>query len=246
MKKFLLWIPSIPFLLSFGLILVVFHVLQVIALRMGYLPHKKVVDAMVFCINRNLLWLFAPIQFKNLAGELPTDQPMIIVSNHQGMFDIPAIGEILRKHHTKYVAKKSLAYGIPAISYNIRHGGCVYIDRDKPAEALEIIKDFCEYLNENNRSGVIFPEGTRSRDGSMRPFKKGGLSKMLDHMPNATIVPVAIENFWKLEQYKLKPMPFNVRPKCTVLPPISREGKTNVELVEESERVIRAALNLEN
>lgn len=244
MKKVLLWIPSIPYLLSFGFVLVVFHVLQVIALKISYGAHKKVVDGMIFWINQCHLWLLSPIKYENRAGDLPTDKPMIIISNHQGMFDIPAIGRVLKKHHPKYISKQSLAFGIPSVSYNIRNGGSIYIDRKKPAEAIEKIKAFSQYLNKNNRAGLLFPEGTRSRDGSMKPFKRGGFQQMLTEMPDATIVPVAMRNFWRMEQYKLRPMPFRVNLKCTVLPAVSREGKSQEELMAEVEAVIKAELGL--
>jgi len=162
---------------------------------------------------------------------------MIIISNHQSMFDITAICWLLRKHHPKFISKKSLAYGIPSVSFNIRNGGSIYIDRNNKEEALQKIADFNQYLNKHNRAGVIFPEGTRTKDGNLLPFKKKGALKMLNDMPNATVVPVVIKGYWHLERYKLKPVPVGNKLSCTSLKPIDRTGKTNEEVlnyVEES------------
>ena len=67
---------------------------------------------------------------------------------------------------------------------------------------------------------------------------------MLKEMPTATVVPVVMDNFWRFEQYKLRPMPFAIKPACTVLPPIDRSGKTNDEVIEEVETLIRMELGL--
>jgi len=214
-------------MLCFGLTLVIFHVLQVIALKFSYKAHNAVVTGMIFFLNLNMWCLLSPIKFTNLAGKLPQNQASIIISNHQSMFDIPAIGHVLKKQHPKFIAKKSLAYGIPSVSYNIRNGGSIWIERPrkddteaikikKRTDALHKLNVFTQYLNQNNRGGVIFPEGTRSKDGHLKPFKRQGLLTMLNNMPNAIIIPVAIDGFWRLTQYKLKPMGFWINLSCTL------------------------------
>lgn len=249
MKKFLLWIPTIPFLLSFGLILVVFHVLQVISLKLGYSAHNRVVNGMIFFLNLNLWLLLSPVKFTNLAKKLPKNKPAIIISNHQSMFDIPAIGYILKKQHPKFISKKSLAYGIPSVSYNIRNGGSIYFERpkredsestkaQKRADAINKLNNFTTYLNENKRGGVIFPEGTRSKNGHLNEFKKQGLLAMLEKMPDAVIIPVALDGFWRLTQYKLKPMGCWLNLSCTVLPIIKRANKSHEDIINEAYQTI--------
>lgn len=237
------YITTIVFLLLFGLIIVIFHPLQMLGLSIGYKWHKRVVDGMIFCMNSIIPLSGNWISVKNLAGDLPTDKPMIIVSNHQSMYDIPVIGWALRKHHPKYIAKDSLAKGIPSISYNIRNGGSIFIDRKNPRESTKKILEFCNYLNETNRAGCLFAEGRREKDGKMLPFKKLGLSVMLKKMPEATIVPVALENFWHLEENRLFPIPFGYNFKCTILPAIDRSKyNNNNEIIDEIERQIRFSL----
>ena len=67
----------------------------------------------------------------------------------------------LKKHHPKFVSKIELGKGIPSVSYNLRHGGSVLIDRKDPRQSLTAIKDFGKYIEENNYAAVIFPEGTQ-------------------------------------------------------------------------------------
>jgi len=122
------------------------------------------------------------------------------------MNDIPPILWYLRKHHPKFISKKELGKGVPSVSYNLRHGGSVIIDRKKPFESIQAIKDFAERVKSNNWSAVIFPEGTRSRNGKPRPFKTKGLITLIEHIPNATIVPLTINNSWKTLRYGKFPM----------------------------------------
>lgn len=231
-KLALYWIPTLLFGLTMGAILLIFHPLQWLALRVGYEAHKSTVDAMIWCLNKSLLLVGCRREIINLAGELPKDRPMIIVSNHQSMFDIPAIGQVLRKHHPKYVAKKSLARGIPSVSFNIRHGGSISIDRADREQAIIIISKFCDYLKQNNYAGCIFPEGSRSKGGQLAPFKQGGLAAMIETMPQATIVPVVLQNFWKIGKYKMTPIPFGIQLKCFILAPIEKAGKTTTEIID--------------
>ena len=242
MKKILYWIPTSIFLIVFGFLLVFFHALQYLGMKIfGYEGQRNAVDGLMWCLNHILKIVGYPFTVDNKAGDLPTDKPMIVVSNHQGMFDISMIGIELRKHHPKYVSKAALSKGIPSISFNLRHGGSVLIDRKNGKEAIVKIKEFCKYLNKHNRAGVIFPEGTRTRNGKMLPFKPIGLKVMLKEMPEATVVPVALENFWTIEKYGLRPIPFGKRLKCTVLPPIDRtKFKNNNEIINEIERQIKS------
>lgn len=122
------------------------------------------------------------------------------------MYDIPPLIWYLRKHHVKFVSKKELGKGIPSVSYNLRHGGSVLIDRKAPAKSIEAIKAFAQRIKKNNWAAVIFPEGTRSRTGVPKPFKTKGLLTMFEEIPNAIVLPVTINNSWKTLRYGKFPM----------------------------------------
>src|SRR6056300_1997304 len=174
MKKILAFLTSLIFYLCFGCSLVIFHLIQWIALNLfGYRAHKFTIEL----LNRILhLWmkiLGTKISFE-ITTALPEDRPLIFVANHQSTYDIPPLIWKLRRYHAKFVSKKELGKGIPSVSFNLRHGGSVLIDRKKPKEALELIESFGTRLAEKNHAVIIFPEGTRSKDGQMKKFHRSG------------------------------------------------------------------------
>jgi 1-acyl-sn-glycerol-3-phosphate acyltransferase len=122
------------------------------------------------------------------------------------MYDIPPLIWYLRKHHVKFVSKKELGKGIPSVSYNLRHGGSVLINRKEPLKSIKAIENFAIRIAKNNWAAVIFPEGTRSRNGKPKPFKTKGLITMFEFAPNAVILPVSINNSWKTLRYGKFPM----------------------------------------
>jgi 1-acyl-sn-glycerol-3-phosphate acyltransferase len=114
------------------------------------------------------------------------------------MFDIPPIAWFLRAYHPKYVSKIELGKGIPGISYNLTHGGSVLIDRKDAKQSITAIAAFGKYIEKYKYSAVIFPEGTRSNDGKPKPFKENGLKMLVKYMPSAYIVPLTINNAWRI------------------------------------------------
>ena len=198
---------SLLFYLCFGSLLVLFHGVQWIALNtFGYTAQKKSVDLLNFFILRCLTLLGTRIKFEYEAP-LPENGSVIFVANHQSTYDIPPLIWELRAYHAKFVSKKELGKGIPSVSFNIRHGGSVMIDRKKPKEALELIESFGARLAKSNHSVIIFPEGTRSKTGKMKKFHGAGLITLFKTMPHAKIVPVSIRNSWKFSAQNYFPMP---------------------------------------
>ncbi|GAA3571047.1 hypothetical protein GCM10022395_20790 [Snuella lapsa] len=126
----------------------------------------------------------------------------------------------MRKHHPKFISKIELGKGIPSVSYNLRHGGAALIDRKNPRQSLPALMKFGEYLEKNKRSGVIFPEGTRSKNGKPKPFQTKGLEVLFKKTPSALIVPITINNSWKMLRYGKFPMGLGNHLKFTVHKPI--------------------------
>ncbi len=204
--KILSYILSPIFALIFFLILVIFHPIQWFAFNVfGYSAHKWVVDMMNLCLTRSLLILGVPVKRLN-KPEIPSKRTIIFVANHQSLFDIPPIIWYFRKHHAKFVSKKELGKGIPSVSYNLRHGGAALIDRKDGKSAIAELGKFAKRLNENTWSAVIFPEGTRSRDGKPKSFSTNGLKMMLKKNSEALIVPISINNSWKVFKYGKFPL----------------------------------------
>ncbi|QED38574.1 1-acyl-sn-glycerol-3-phosphate acyltransferase [Antarcticibacterium arcticum] len=240
MKKILAYPLSVISYFFFFLTLVVFHGIQWVALKVGgYQAHKKSVDIFNFFLMRCLNILGTRFTVDN-PYNIPTDQSCIFVANHQGIYDIPPIIWYMRKHHPKFVSKKELGKGVPGISFNLRHGGSALIDRKNPKQAVEEILRFSKYLNATNRSAVIFPEGTRSRTGKPKEFAKTGMQILFKKMPTALIVPITINNSWKLFEYGQFPLGIGVHIKLKVHEPIPANSNDPESLIALVERTITA------
>lgn len=228
---------SVVFYLLFGVTIVLFHPIQWVAFNLGgYQVHKVIVDALQWFLIRCLNILGTRFTAE-LPKNLPRNKPVIIVSNHQSMWDIPPLIWFLRKLHVKFISKIELGKGIPSISYNLRKGGSVLIDRNNPGQAMAQIEKMARYISENNRAVVIFPEGTRSRDGHPKPFRTKGLRTLFNHAPDAMVLPVSISNSWKLQRYGMFPMPLGVHLKMKVHEPIAvkdHKPETLISLVEQT------------
>jgi len=239
MNKFLGYIFTPLFYFFFFLTLIVFQPIQWICYRVfGYKAHKVSVDCLNFFLTYCQVFLGSSTTFVN-EQSLPINQPIIFVANHQSMYDIPAIIWFLRKHHVKFISKIELTKGIPSISFNLKYGGGANINRKDSKQAVSEIIKLGRRMKENNWSAMIFAEGTRAKDGKMKPFQVGGIATLLKAVPNAIIVPIAIENSWKIVQYGPFPLSFGQKLKWTVLPPVSSTNKDPEQLTLAAETTIR-------
>lgn len=236
--KFIYYPFSALFYLCFGITICVFHPIQWLCFNIfGYQAHKNSVDTLNWFLMRCLNVLGTRFSV-NITGEIPKNVPIIIVSNHQSMWDIPPIIWYFRKIHPAFISKKELGKGIPSISYNLRHGKSVLIDRKNPLGATKKIIEIGRYAQKEKRSVVIFPEGTRSRNGAPKPFKRRGLETLFSQMPDGYVLPVSVSNSWKLQQYGTFPMPLGVHLKLKVHPVIKIGDYTKETLVEVVEKTV--------
>ncbi len=239
LKKILSYPLSILHYFFFGLTLLIFHPIQWLAFNTGgYKAHKMVIDYMNLILVKSLFFLGSRVVFKN-EYKLPENTPLILVTNHQSTHDIPAIFWYLRKHHPKFVSKIELGKGIPSVSYNLSHGGSVLIDRKDPRQSLKALSEFGEYIEKNKRSAVIFPEGTRSKDGNPKPFKEKGLKMMVKKVPSSYVVPISINNSWKIVQYGSFPLGVFNKITFEVHQPIKSDSLPFDELFQRTEKVIK-------
>jgi 1-acyl-sn-glycerol-3-phosphate acyltransferase len=224
------------------LILIVFHPIQWLGLKMGgYSAHKRIVDIMNFFLTSAYYVLGGTIKFENHQN-LPTDRPIIFTANHQSMYDIPPMIWFLRDYHAKFISKIELTKNIPSISFNLKYGGGANIDRKDRKQSLGEIMKLGERMKNNNWSAVIFPEGTRSKDGKMKDFQMGGIATLLKKAPNALIVPVAIENSWKVVKNGTLWLHAFVPIKFTVLTPIEPLDRDVAEVIKQAETEVRAVV----
>lgn len=229
---------SIVFALVFFLILLIFHPLQWIALRISYNAHKNVVDLLNWFLVKSLLFLGTIVSFKKL-HDIPENSSIIFAANHQSLFDIPPMIWHLRKYHPKFVSKIELGKGIPSVSINLRHGGAALINRKDPAQALKELENFSKRINTNKWSAAIFPEGTRSRNGVPKKFSVNGLKMIIKHNPDAYIVPISINNSWKVYKYGKFPLGMFNHIQLKTHQPITLSNTSVDEALKQMENTIK-------
>jgi len=120
-------------------------------------------------------------------------QSYIYMANHQSNFDIPVLLAHLPVQF-RWLAKAEL-FKIPIFGRAMRGAGYVEIDRFNQQSAFKSL-DMAAGKLKNGVSIMMFPEGTRSRDGKIRPFKKGGFVMAIDS--GEPIVPVIIKGTWPI------------------------------------------------
>lgn len=244
MQKILSYPISVLYYLCFGLTLIVFHPIQWVCLNVfGYQAHKKSVDYLNFFLLKCTNLLGTTYKFENIES-IPKGVPLIFVSNHQSLYDIIAMIWFLRRFHCKFVSKKELGKGIPSVSYNLRHGGSALIDRKDPKQAIPAIKVLGEYIEKHRRSAVIFPEGTRSKTGVPKEFAQSGLKILCKYAPSAYVVPVTINNSWKMVKYGFFPLGLGNRLTFVVHKPLSVNELGFKDIMEQAESAVKKGIKL--
>jgi 1-acyl-sn-glycerol-3-phosphate acyltransferase len=113
--------------------------------------------------------------------------PYIFMSNHQGYYDVFALLGHL-PFQFKWLVKKEL-FSIPFLGWTMAAAGYINLDREGTRKTVEALNEAAQKIREG-MSIVIFPEGSRSPDGSIQPFKKGGFSLAIKS--KVPIIPIAI------------------------------------------------------
>jgi 1-acyl-sn-glycerol-3-phosphate acyltransferase len=126
-------------------------------------------------------------------SNIEPDKSYIYMANHQSNFDIPVLLGYLPVQF-RWLAKAEL-FKIPMFGRAMLGAGYVKIDRFNQQSAFESISEAAQKMK-NGVSVMIFPEGTRSKDGRIRPFKKGGFVMAVDS--GVPIVPVIIRGTWPI------------------------------------------------
>jgi 1-acyl-sn-glycerol-3-phosphate acyltransferase len=175
----------------------------------------------------------------DMRAKLDPARPYVFMANHASMVDIWAMFVLLPVSF-RFIAKKSLG-NIPLFGWAMRAGKFIFIDRKNAVSARRTI-DLAVRRIRTGQSVVIYPEGTRTRDGSLGAFKKGGFHLAMDS--GVEIVPVAIHG----SRATMPPGAMLIRPghvHLTVGEPIPTAGLTTADrqrLVEEVRGKIAAML----
>ncbi len=138
--------------------------------------------------GRFILWVCGVRLSARGLEHIPAQGPFILMSNHQSNMDIPILLTALPVQF-RFLAKESL-FRIPFLGWYLRRCRHIPIHRKEPRKAVRSLREAAEKI----RGGVpvlVFPEGTRSSDGELQEFKKGGF--LLATFAGVPIIPLAIE-----------------------------------------------------
>jgi len=140
--------------------------------------------------SRSILWA-AGVKISVHGGATPS--PCVFVANHRSNLDVAVLGAIL-PHETLWLAKREL-FAVPVFGSAMRAVGYLSVDRDHGESARATVLAAAEEVARGTPV-VIFPEGTRGRDGELLPFKMGFAH--LAESSGAPVVPVAIQGTARL------------------------------------------------
>ena len=176
------------------------------------------------------------IRVKVAGKEKLPETHAVYVANHRSAFDPVFILDAFPKRRAAFVSKMSVSKA-PFVGPYMNACGYVFIDRDSPMQSMRALHRAAKYVKENKMSYGIFPEGTRSKDGNLLPFKSGAF--VLAKKADVPIAVMAIEGSEKAFSFRFP------RVKVTVLDTIPVEdvrALTPDELAERSRTIIEAAL----
>ncbi|KAJ1272863.1 hypothetical protein BS78_06G235300 [Paspalum vaginatum] len=176
--------------------------------------------------GRMLLWILGnPIKVEGL--EHLSSTRGIFVCNHASPLDI-FLFMWLAPTGTVGIAKKEIIW-YPLFGQLYVLANHLRIDRSNPAAAIESMKQVARVVVDNSLSLILFPEGTRSRDGRLLPFIKKGFvhAALQTRLPVVPIVVTGTHLAWRNGSVRVRPVPLTVK----VLPPIRtddwEEGRIN-------------------
>jgi len=161
---------------------------------------RRIADIAIMAMDRFVACAktYIKLELRYERPSFPLPDHCIVVSNHQSLLDIPVLMHYFRHdRRILFVAKKELGYGIPLISSVLKLGGHALIERGtNPAKSMRDLGAFASRCRTTGFWPSIFPEGTRSKDGSIGKFHSAGLRRIMDTAP-APFLIVAIDGGWK-------------------------------------------------
>jgi 1-acyl-sn-glycerol-3-phosphate acyltransferase len=170
--------------------------------------------------------------------KVPRDRPVVVLSNHQSMLDVPALLAALPVP-VRMIGKKEV-FWTPLVGWYGYLAGYIRIDRSNSAAAVRSLRRAAETVR-RGATILAFPEGTRSREGVILPFKKGLFRLALD--AGVPIVPVAIEGShraWPKHEWRI----YSGAIRMAAGDPISTEGMAAEEAEALLVRVRNAIIDL--
>nr|AGT57763.1 lysophosphatidyl acyltransferase 6 [Arachis hypogaea] len=182
-------------------------------------PYERIRQGNIYghVTGRMLMWILGnPIKIE---GAEYNNERAIYISNHASPIDIFLI-MWLTPTGTVGIAKKEIVW-YPLFGQLYVLANHLRIDRSNPTSAIESMNEVARAVVRNNLSLIIFPEGTRSKNGRLLPFKKGFVHLALQtRLPIVPMVLTGTHQAWRKGSLHVRPTPLAVK----YLPPISTEN----------------------
>jgi len=169
---------------------------------------------------------FRIIRDSRLRQELP--ERFLIISNHQSLADIAVLAYSFPEHNVRFVAKKELKYGIPAVSFTLRKAEHALVSRkgdfrEARRELLKLARLACR----KRICPTVFPEGTRSKNGRVRRFHSAAVRTILGRCPMPSL-SVAVDGGYRISRLmdlirNIRGCKYRVR-LLSLYPPVSERG----------------------
>ncbi|AKT35955.1 lysophospholipid acyltransferase family protein [Chondromyces crocatus] len=163
----------------------------------------------------------------------PKSGPYIVVANHQSIADIPALSFL--PWEMKWLSKEA-NFKVPGLGWMMRMAGDIPLRRGERESAQSAMAQCRSYL-ERGMSVMIFPEGTRSSDGELKPFKDGAFRLALE--TGFPILPIAVAG----SRHAIPKSSWIFSTKCQVrievLPPVDVKGMSMADLPELRDNIRR-------
>ncbi|ANE45290.1 acyl-phosphate glycerol 3-phosphate acyltransferase [Paenibacillus swuensis] len=201
--------------------------------REGKLEERDALTAAVVRRWARSLLRVASVKVTLKGAEHLPKEAAVLVSNHQGNFDVPILLGYVGTPGA-LMAKKELLR-MPIISTWMHHLRCIFVDRENVRQAMKSLQQAAELVS-GGHSIIIFPEGTRSKGDAIGEFKGGGFK--IATKAGAPIVPIRINGSYKVMEANT--FGFLIRPaevEVTILPPVETSTLTKEEANALPERV---------
>ena len=170
------------------------------------------------------------------SGHIDEDATYVVVCNHSSVFDILLVYGWLGLD-LRWVMKQELRK-IPGIGIGCEKVGHIMVDRSRPEQARRVINEALERIG--NGVGILFfPEGTRSLDGRLLPFKKGAFRIAVEEgLPVLPLTLLGTREIMPSKSLFVTPG----RAKIVVHPPVDPDGKNVTDLMRQSRTAVASAL----
>ncbi len=175
--------------------------------------------------------------------ELP--EQFMVISNHQSLLDIPMCMDYFEGDTLRFFTKAELMKGIPMVSRAMRKTKhCPLKRRGNPRNDMKNIEQFSRRIKYYGWNPVLFPEGTRSRNGELGKFHRAGFRRSMDLAP-LPIAVCALDGVWKvatLAGIKKNMKKGSCRMKLLGVLPQPKNKEEQIEALETARRLIENQL----